>query len=149
MFPGLASAHKVIVFAWVEDGMIHTQGSFGSKRKAKKCTIIVKDDTGKVINQGITDLEGMHTFKMPKTLSSDLVVLLDAGNGHKASWTIPKQELMSKTTEKTKKDIKKTKDELNKNPSILKIVGGIGIIFFLAILGKLMANLLKQRKDHE
>nr|NJM02572.1 hypothetical protein [Desulfobacula sp.] len=42
-----ALAHKVILFAWVEDGMIHTESSFAGERKARDCPLIVQDETGR------------------------------------------------------------------------------------------------------
>jgi len=48
----------VIVFAWVEQGYIHTESSFGSKSKAKDCPIIVVDENGRVIHKGRTDSKG-------------------------------------------------------------------------------------------
>ena len=88
-----ALAHKIIVFAWVEQGRIHVEGSFGSDRPAKNCAIKVTGLNGVLVHQGITDAEGMYSFALPETLDSDLVIEMNAGPGHLGHWTIPKDEL--------------------------------------------------------
>ncbi len=150
MFPAVVSAHKVIVFAWVEDGMIHTQSSFGSKRKAKNCTITLQDEHQIILDQGTTDFEGLYTFEMPKEVSSDVTVFLDAGSGHQASWTIPKGELnsdMQENTDQKKQDVQKEREKIDEPPSLLQIMTGIGVIFILALSLKLFQYYFKKRKN--
>jgi len=133
-----AFAHKVIIFAWVEEGYIHTESSFGSKRKAKDCAIIVLNEKGMVIHQGQTDQEGNYSFKIPENIDSDLIVNLDAGIGHGAQWRIPKSELVKKPTTEDLKVAMKEKDVLEKGPSVFQIIGGIAIIFLLAFGAKFL-----------
>ena len=138
MFPAIvlinvAFAHKVIIFAWVEDGMIYTESSFGSKRKARDCAITVLNDKGMVIHKGQTDGQGNYSFKIPENIDSDLILKLEAGTGHQAQWKIPKDELVTKASEQDIPSAMKEKEKLEKSPSILKIITGIVIIFFLAM----------------
>ncbi|MCK5695658.1 MAG: hypothetical protein KAH62_03480 [Desulfobacula sp.] len=139
---GFAFAHRVIIFAWVEDGMIYTESSFGSKRKAKDCVITVIDEKGLLIHKGQTDQEGNYSFKIPEKVDSDLILKLDAGTGHQAQWRISKNELVTDHSEndiQVAKDIQaamKEKEKLEESPFIFKIVGGIGIIFMLALAVK-------------
>ncbi len=135
-----AFAHKVIVFAWVEDGFIHTESSFGSKSKAQDCTIIVVDEKGRPVHKGKTDVKGNYSFKIPENIDSDLIVNLDAGIGHRAQWRIPKDELVKKPTTEALKVAIKEKEELEKGPSVLQIIGGIAIIFLLAFGAKFLKN---------
>jgi nickel transport protein len=135
---GPAVAHKVILFAWVEDGMIHTESSFGSKRKAQNCTITVVDETGQVVHTGQTDLEGNHSFAIPENRDSDLILTLDAGIGHQAQWKISKKELITLPSVKDIQTAMKKKETLEQGPSVFKIIGGIGIIFLLALGVKLL-----------
>jgi nickel transport protein len=129
-----ATAHKVIVFAWVEEGIVHTESSFGSKRPAKDSLIVVKDAQGQVVVQGRTSDEGLFDFKVPENVSSDLHVVLEAGTGHKGSWTILKQELEPGTPDtQAATEAKKAAEQ---GPSAAKIAGGIGIILLLALLGR-------------
>jgi len=133
-----AFAHKVIIFAWVEDGMIYTQSSFGSKRKAKNCIITVMDGKGMVIHEGQTDQEGNYSFKIPEKADSDLILKLDAGTGHQAQWRISRDELVTVHSAKDIQAAMKEKEKLKESPSIFKIVGGIGIIFMLALAVKFL-----------
>ena len=128
-----AFAHKVIIFAWVEDGMIHTESSFGSKSMAKNCTITIVDEKGGIVHKGISDQEGKYSFKIPENINSDLILKLDAGIGHQALWRLSKKELMLTTSNKDIQKAMEKKEELEKAPSVFKIIGGIGIIFFLAL----------------
>lgn len=133
-----AFAHKVIIFAWVEDGMIHTESSFGSKRNAKDCAITVMDEKGVLIHKGKTDQEGKYSFKIPEKVDSDLILRLDAGTGHQAQWRISKDELVIVHSARDIQAAMKEKEKLEGSPSILKIVGGIGIIFMLAFAIKFL-----------
>ena len=126
-------AHRVIIFAWVEDGMIYTESSFGSKRKARDCAITVLNDKGMVIHKGQTDGQGNYSFKIPENIDSDLILKLEAGTGHQAQWKIPKDELVTKASEQDIPSAMKEKEKLEKSPSILKIITGIVIIFLLAM----------------
>ncbi len=123
--PDLAFAHKVIIFAWVEDGMIYSESSFGSKRKAMNSKIIVEDESGSVIHTGLTDTNGDYAFKIPDLVDSDLILKLDAGSGHGASWRISKEELTGLPDKTDIKAAMTEKETLQKSPSILKILSGI------------------------
>jgi nickel transport protein len=131
-----AFAHKVIIFAWVEAGMIYTESSFGSKRKAKDSLVTVIDEKGIIIHKGQTDREGNYSFKIPAKIDSDLIVKLDAGTGHQAQWRISKDELMTVPSPDNIQAAMKKKEKLEESPSIFKIIGGIGIIFMLAMAAK-------------
>ncbi len=135
MTAGPSFAHKVIVFAWVEDGNIYTQSSFGGKRKAKNCKIVVVDEKGTVVHKGMTDENGDHAFKIPKGVNSDLTINLEAGAGHKAHWLIAYDEI-SLPSDSSTTDAMTVKQNLEKGPSFFKILGGLGIIFLLAFVLK-------------
>ncbi|MCP3876459.1 MAG: hypothetical protein GY699_25375 [Desulfobacteraceae bacterium] len=132
-----AFAHKVIIFAWVEEGMIHSQSSFGSKRKARSCAIIVSDEKNNIIHEGKTNDQGEYSFKIPENIESDLVLTLDAGTGHKGQWKISKKEMASDPSINDIQAAQNKKEELEQQPSIFKIMGGIGIIILLASALKL------------
>jgi len=140
-----ALAHKVIIFAWVEDGMIHTESQFGSKRKAKDCVITVLNAKGQKVHEGKTDQNGNYSFKIPENIDSDLILQLQAGTGHKATWKISKEELMSTPSDKDIQAAMEKKDKLESDPSVLQITAGIAIIFLIAFL----AGILKKRRKNK
>jgi nickel transport protein len=135
IFNSSAMAHKVIVFAWVETGMIHIESSFGSNRPAKNCEIIIKTPEGTIVHQGLTDDQGLHALKIPDYMDSDLIVSLNAGPGHSGLWTIPKIELVGEATPENLEKKMAEKQSLEKGPSFARIVSGIAIIFGLALVG--------------
>jgi len=133
---GFVHAHKVIIFAWVEDGMIFSESHFGSKREAKNCNISVMNGEGELVLKGKSDNQGKYSFKIPENIKSGLVLDLDAGTGHKAHWKISENELSNNPSDDDIKTAKETKAKLEENPSVYKTVTGIGIIFLLAMVLK-------------
>ncbi len=144
MSSAIALAHKVIVFAWVEQGRIHIEGSFGSDRPAKKCVINVTNPKGVLIHQGITDDHGLYSFSLPDDLDSDLIVGLNAGTGHSASWTISKNELVEKPNPENLEKKMAEKQLIEKDPSLARIAGGIAVIFGIAFVA---ARIKKRKRD--
>jgi len=154
-----AYAHKVIIFAWAEDGMIYTESQFGSKRKARECDIKVYNEKGDMVHQGKTDSKGEYSFKIPENTDGELTLKLEAGPGHQAQWNIPKKELIGALIDKpiaenisvsaNKAAIKEKrlaeKEKLEAGPSAFKILTGIGIIFLLAFT----AQLVKRKMDRK
>ncbi len=129
-------AHKVVLFAWVEDGIIHTESSFGGKRYIKKGKIFVYDETGQMIHAGVTDDMGKHSFEIPENTDSDLLLKLDASTGHHAKWKILKTELIHTKNPGNIKQVMEKETLSRKSPTILKILLGIGILFGLALVLK-------------
>ena len=136
-----ASAHKVIVFAWIENSRIHVEGGFGGKRPAKNCEVTAVDTAGNTVFQGVTDTRGRLSFALPQGFSSDMVIVLSAGPGHKGSWTIAAEEFNGIQNTGEGKGGSLTQDPVRQNPlkqgtDPLKIVAGIAVIFGLALLVK-------------
>ncbi len=136
IIPGFANAHKVIIFAWVEDGIIRSESNFGSKRAAKNCKINVVTAKGEKILTGMTDKNGEFSFKIPEKINSDIILNLDAGQGHKAYWKILANELEIPHLNEDLQNKMKIKQKLEQKPSAYKIISGIGIIFFLGMVLK-------------
>jgi hypothetical protein len=128
---GFAHAHKVIIFAWVEDGMIISQSYFGSKREAKNCDISVVNEKGQVVHKGKTDEKGNFSFKIHENIDSDFILNLDAGSGHQAHWRISAKELKTAPLKSDIKSVMETRKKLEQGPSLYKIIAGISIIFIL------------------
>lgn len=140
-------AHKVYVFAWAEDGFVHTESSFGDK-KVIKGKVEVTDGSGAVISKGITDELGNYFFKIPEHPGSDLLITMDASMGHKATWRVPLEEMQGAASKAAHGDAMAQKAELEKGPSAVRIASGIGIIFALAF-GAGIVNKRRRKKHHD
>jgi nickel transport protein len=86
-----AFSHRVDVFAYVEGDTIHTESYFSDGRPVIEGKIELLDKSGKSLFRGVTDSEGLLSFKVPKI--DDLTVVLNATMGHRATFLITAEEL--------------------------------------------------------
>ena len=86
-----ALAHKVSVFAWLENDMVHTISKFSGGKKVKQGKIEVFESNGKKLLKGQTNQNGEFSFKIPK--KTGIKIVLQAGMGHRAEWKIPVKEI--------------------------------------------------------
>ncbi|MEW6162514.1 MAG: hypothetical protein AB1606_04280 [Nitrospirota bacterium] len=92
LFVSLAHAHKVNIYAYAEDGMVHSESYFVDGTKCKNSVIEVFDERdGTKLHEGKTDEEGKFLFKIPKATSLKLV--LHASMGHQAEFTLSEDEV--------------------------------------------------------
>jgi nickel transport protein len=92
LFVSLANAHKVSIYAYAEDGMVHSESYFVDGTKAKNSIVEVFDEkNGTKLLEGKTDEEGKFSFKIPKATSLKLV--LHASMGHQADFTLGEDEV--------------------------------------------------------
>ncbi|MCG8633697.1 MAG: hypothetical protein MI863_07705 [Desulfobacterales bacterium] len=131
VLPTLALAHKVVLFGWVEAGNIHIEAGFGGKKPAKNCVIKAFDMNQSLIHEGRTDDKGRYIFKVPSSFSSDMRLELDAGTGHKGSWTIQADEFTAVSGPESK-----PASPVEKGVDPFRILTGIAVIFGMAFLFK-------------
>jgi len=86
-----AYAHKVNVFAYVEGDQIYIQGYFSDGHMAKNSEVTIYGDNGQELTKGQTNEEGEITF--PVQGKQALRIVLNAGQGHQASYEIPVEEI--------------------------------------------------------
>lgn len=92
LFVSLANAHKVNIYAYAEDGMVHSESYFVDGTKCKNSVLEVFDGRdGTKLLEGKTDEGGKFSFKIPKATSLKLV--LHASMGHQADFTIGEDEV--------------------------------------------------------
>ncbi len=89
--PTVALAHKVNVFAYVEGDTVCTQSYFNDGAKCRNSEIKVFDAQGNVLLEGKTDAQGEFSFVPP--VKTDLLIVLDAGMGHRAEYKFQAAEL--------------------------------------------------------
>jgi len=85
------NAHNVTVFAWVDGDTVYVESKFSGGRTAKNAPIEVLDGAGNLILSGKTDEQGKFSFQVPG--KTEMKVVLHAGMGHKAIWSIPAEDL--------------------------------------------------------
>jgi nickel transport protein len=90
---GLAEAHKVNMFAYVDGNRVFIEGYFSDGSKAQNSEVAVYDQSGKQLLTGITGDDGTFSFKIPS--KNGLRVTLNAGLGHRTEYTISADELAS------------------------------------------------------
>ncbi len=88
-------AHKVNLFAYVEGDRVVVEGYFSGNVKAQDSLVEVFDSDGKKILEGKTDSKGMYAFKLADLppMKGDMRIVLDAGMGHRADFTIGQADL--------------------------------------------------------
>jgi nickel transport protein len=91
-----ALAHRATIFAWVEGDTVFTESKFSGGRRVVNSPVRVYDGKGREILRGETDDRGEFSFKILEI--TDLKVVLDAGMGHRAEWSIPEAELRGDIT---------------------------------------------------
>ena len=87
-----AYAHRVNIYAYAEDGMVHSESYFADGKKCKNSVLEVFDEKdGTKLLEGKTDEKGRFSFKIPK--ATPLKLILHAGMGHRAEFTLSEDEV--------------------------------------------------------
>lgn len=98
-----ARAHRVNIFAWVEGGAIRCESSFVSGRPARDARVtITLADSGTVMGSAVTDARGQCALPVTPELraaKADLIIEVQAGEGHRNVWTMPAGEYLSAPVE--------------------------------------------------
>lgn len=94
-----ALAHKLNMFAYVENNNVFVEGYFSDGIKPKNSDVTVVAADGSVILEGKTDDEGAFVFPAPSV--APIRVVLNAGMGHQTDYTISAADLGAVATEST------------------------------------------------
>jgi nickel transport protein len=86
-----ALAHKVNIFAYVDNGVVYTESYFPDGRAVENGAIEVHDSQGHKLLEGVSDKEGLFSFKVPK--KDDLTIVINASMGHKNNFILKKEEI--------------------------------------------------------
>ena len=88
----VSEAHKVNIFAYVDGDQIVTDSGYSRTKRVYDGEVEVYDAaTGTKLLSGKTDTEGRFAFVIPEAARErkmDLRLLLKAGQGHQAEWTV-------------------------------------------------------------
>ncbi|MFO7559366.1 MAG: hypothetical protein R6X10_11100 [Desulfobacterales bacterium] len=96
---GTALAHKVNIFAWVEGDTVYTESKFSGGKKVQNAPVEIYGTDGTKLLEGKTNELGEFSF--PAIRKTGMKVVLLAGMGHKAEWTVSASELQGNDPEKT------------------------------------------------
>jgi nickel transport protein len=90
-----ASAHRVNIIARVDGDTVIAEAYLSGGAKITGARTEVFDSSGKKILEGTTDNKGIYSFKLSevRSVQGDLRILLHAGMGHEAEYTLPVSEL--------------------------------------------------------
>ncbi len=127
-------AHRVNLFAWIEGDTVYVESKFSGGKKVNAGRIIVTDSEGVELVTGTTNEKGEFSFKVPK--KTDLKIVLLAGAGHRAEWTIPVTEIEMPAAEKPPVP--------EKGPTVKGIIIGIGCILGLVGIATYIRNRRKK-----
>jgi nickel transport protein len=119
-----ASAHRVNVFAWVEGDTIYVESKFAGGKKVTSGKIVVTDPRGNKLLSGLTNDQGEFSFKVPQR--TDLKIVLIAGQGHQAEWTLRAAEMedLPSKTASDKSTEKAMQSERKKDAAITSVETG-------------------------
>ncbi|EGB14831.1 hypothetical protein DND132_1624 [Pseudodesulfovibrio mercurii] len=88
----VSEAHKVNIFAYVDGDRIVTDSGYSRTSRVHQGEVEVYDAaTGTLLLSGKTDDQGQFAFVIPaaaREKKMDLRLLLKAGQGHQAEWTV-------------------------------------------------------------
>jgi len=118
-------AHRVNLFARVEGDTVYVESKFSGAKRVYAGKITVSDSEGTELLSGTTDENGEFSFKVPKR--AELKIVLEAGTGHRAEWTIAANEI-----EMTAAGKKPVSEE---GATVRGIIIGLGFIFGLTAIG--------------
>jgi len=139
-----ASAHRVRVFAALEDGVVKGNVYFSKGAKAVNVKVEVQDAAGKRLAELTTDANGEFNYK-PAT-GGALKFLVNTGDGHVCDYTLdgaaaPDGDL--KELGRQLHALRRQLDDYEAQTRLRDVVGGIGYIVGMA---GLCAFFLARRK---
>ena len=96
LLPAEALAHRVNIFAWLEDGNIVVECGFNRSSPVRGGIVTVYDaGDGKELLQGRTNERGVFIFAVPEAVRGGhgLRIEVNAGEGHVNDWTMSAHEI--------------------------------------------------------
>ncbi len=92
-----AYAHKASIFAWIQGDTIHTLSKTMGGKRPNQALVEVFDENGKLLLRGKTDAQGQFSFTAPQ--KSYMKIVLDAGSGHRAVWSLDPDDFIDAASE--------------------------------------------------
>jgi nickel transport protein len=89
--------HGLSVFAWVEGERVLVESKFSGGKRPVNATVRVLAPDGRELLAGQTDDQGRWAFDLPQKTA--LKIVLEAGMGHQAEWTLRAEEVGAATVD--------------------------------------------------
>lgn len=89
---GLAQAHRISVYAYVEEGQIKGEGYMPGGGKVSNQQVQLLDAGGKALAETKTDQGGAFSLPLPQA-KPPLTLVLNAGAGHRATYELSAADL--------------------------------------------------------
>ncbi|HPQ43813.1 MAG TPA: hypothetical protein PKZ42_06240 [Syntrophales bacterium] len=86
MVSGPAQAHKIMVFAYQEEGTVYAEGYFADGKKTQDSLVEVFGQDGSKLLEGKTDRNGLFSFPVPDV--PEIKIVLTGSMGHRAECTL-------------------------------------------------------------
>lgn len=87
-----AWAHRLYLFAWVEENEVRVESVFSGGRPAKGAQIEVRQvSDSSLLATGQTDAQGNWAFPLPPEIRKnpvDIQLVINAGEGHRGEWVL-------------------------------------------------------------
>ena len=139
ILPAPGTAHRVNLFAWIEGDTIYVESKFSGGRHVNAGKITIMDSEGSELLSGMTNETGEFSFKIPK--KTDLKIILDAGEGHRAEWTISAADIEMPASNK--------RPAAEKGLPVKNILIGLGCIFVLVAVVTITRKRKIKKQHHE
>ena len=86
----IASAHSVILWAYVEKGKVYVEAFTQDGTKIKNVKLVVVDKAGQILLEGKTDAEGTFNFDPPVKDEMTIVMVID--DAHKFEFKLTTED---------------------------------------------------------
>ncbi len=87
-----AYAHAALLWCYVEKDRVYVEAFFMGGNKIQNGKIIVIDDGGKQLLEGVTNQEGLFDFVAP--VRDDMTIILKIDSGHGSDFQLTRQDFL-------------------------------------------------------
>lgn len=116
IFSSYVYAHKVSAYAYREGDKVFGECYFVDGSPCKNSKVEVYDSKGKKVAETVTDEKGRFSFKTSET--GELKIVIPAGEGHRAEYTLQAVEKPEKKEVKKQEPLKETQKQQAPQTSI-------------------------------
>ena len=90
-------AHATTLWCYVEKGRVYVEGFFMGGRKVQNGKVIVVNNKGEKVIEGVTDKEGKFDFEPP--YQGDMTILLKVDQAHDADFELTEEDFQEAAAE--------------------------------------------------